>query len=189
MEVPLPIVIRRGYSAPEAPSGKIVPLDLASLSAAGGPSGSTAPPAVIAKTLRRLVGVVSKTAALVLGSAEESWHGRFQHAADGTPLMETVPLANGPSGGGAASGSQTTKLVQSRKQSPAYDPSKPYVPRSQRPEWHVVGLTGRVKVLKAYSQFIAAQQELLGDTFCTVGWVLIGADPDAPDLYDLWLVR
>jgi hypothetical protein len=35
-----------------------------------------------------------------------------------------------------------------RKLSPEYDPSLTYIPRSQRPEWNVVGLLGQIKVLK-----------------------------------------
>ncbi len=37
---------------------------------------------------------------------------------------------------------------QRRKLNPAYDPSQPYVPRAERPEWDMVGLMGKLRLRK-----------------------------------------
>jgi hypothetical protein len=54
----------------------------------------------------------------------------------------------------------------------AYVPTLPYVPRSQRPEWKLIGLLGKVQVLPT---------SVKGSR-----WVFL---KKYNDLYDLWLVR
>ena len=44
-----------------------------------------------------------------------------------------------------------TREIQHRKLSPKFDPTKKYVPRSQRPEWNLVALMGPVELLKGKS--------------------------------------
>lgn len=41
-----------------------------------------------------------------------------------------------------------TEQFTRRKISPLYDPSRPYIPRSARPEWQIVGLLGVVRIVK-----------------------------------------
>jgi hypothetical protein len=147
--------------------------------------------------LANLVGVVSKTAGVLLHSAEEEWHGRFERAADGSHMLHEYDV---PSSSSSSSSSSTVSQEQQqkkmvlRKQSAAYDPSRPYVPRSQRPEWHVVGLTGRVKVLKQHSEWMQ-QQRARPEVVAAAGpcswlhWKRLGPDRAAPNVYDLWFVR
>jgi hypothetical protein len=67
------------------------------------------------------------TAAGVIGnSAELGWQGRFLRDAFGAPRLTE-------DGGYVLN--------------PAYDPSRPYIPRSLRPEWVLVGLVGQVPLL------------------------------------------
>jgi hypothetical protein len=39
-------------------------------------------------------------------------------------------------------------VQKKRKLNPAYDPSVPYIPRAERPEWNVIGLVGQVLIRK-----------------------------------------
>ncbi len=67
------------------------------------------------------------TAAGVIGnSAELGWQGRFLRDAFGAPRLTE-------DGGYVLN--------------PAYDPSRPYIPRSLRPEWVLVGLVGQIPLL------------------------------------------
>jgi hypothetical protein len=65
------------------------------------------------------IGVVSDNPAVLCGTYDEFWHGKYLRDDDG-------------------------KWVTS----PDYDPTKTYVPRSQRPEWHPIGIVGLVLVLE-----------------------------------------
>jgi hypothetical protein len=58
------------------------------------------------------------------------------------------------------------------KLSPAYDPTKTYVPRSARPEWNPIGLVGVVRILKGQPT--------------APNWVQL--DP-IDDQYDYWLIK
>jgi hypothetical protein len=40
------------------------------------------------------------------------------------------------------------KVISSMIINPEYDPALTYIPRSERPEWNVVGLLGKLKILK-----------------------------------------
>ncbi|MDM5323960.1 peptidase G2 autoproteolytic cleavage domain-containing protein [Bacillus subtilis] len=80
----------------------------------------------------KILGVVSKTAGLVLGGAAFDWKNRYlrdefggiiyREVYDGE-LVITVPAEN-----------------------PDYDPSVEYKPREDRDEWHIIGLIGQVFV-------------------------------------------
>lgn len=60
-----------------------------------------------------------------------------------------------------------------RKVSEKYDPSLKYIPRSEREEWHVVGLLGTVKILK--------------DQPVSPSWIFIKDDSESG--YNLWLIK
>jgi hypothetical protein len=103
---------------------------------------------------------------VVGNSAEEEWHGRWLRALDGSYLTHDVVLE-------VPSDPPTEPLiVRSRVLNPDYDPTVPYIPRSDRPEWYLVGLMGRVL--------------LLPDQPTGARWKRLRKHND---LYDEWLVR
>lgn len=65
-----------------------------------------------------------------------------------------------------------TQTVNKRVINPDFDPTKQYIPRSQRPGWNIVGLMGVVKVIKT--------------TIKSPQWVRIG---DCDDVYDYYLIK
>lgn len=90
----------------------------------------------------------------VIGNAcEEEWQGRYLRAEDGTYIMESVPLEDPPDPPAEEDpvppepSTPRTLYVTRPKPNPAYDPTQVYIPRSQRPEWFLVGLMGRVLIL------------------------------------------
>ncbi|WP_313955744.1 peptidase G2 autoproteolytic cleavage domain-containing protein, partial [Bacillus pumilus] len=73
-----------------------------------------------------LLGVVSNTAAVVLGEASFDWQGRYLRDRFGALINQKgLPIEN-----------------------PNYDPEKSnvYQSRAERKEWHVIGLVGQVMV-------------------------------------------
>ena len=96
-------------------------------------------------------GVVTLSASFIANSAEEHWQDMFLRDNRGRIILETYteevdhpdPTPENPK--------NTKKVLQPGKRqklNPAYDPNKPYIPRSERKEWHPIGLTGKVKILK-----------------------------------------
>ena len=106
----------------------------------------------------------------VIGNAcEDEWQGKYLRGEDGSYIMELVPLEvpaapaapdkpvvdTAPPDAPVAPDEPTSRdlpvssgLTTLRpKLNPAYDPSDTYVPRSQRPEWFLIGLLGRVLLL------------------------------------------
>jgi Peptidase_G2, IMC autoproteolytic cleavage domain len=68
------------------------------------------------------------------------------------PKTKTVPLFNEQ---GEQVGEHTVPVTEKvpvidrqRKLNPAYDPSRTYIGRPQRPEWNLVGLVGLVRLLR-----------------------------------------
>ena len=85
-----------------------------------------------------IAGVVSATAVVTAGDTPFAWQGRYLSDEWGRPLYDEVP---DPDHGGEGE----APLIRVRRENPAYDPSRPQVPRSQRPdEWTRVGLLGQV---------------------------------------------
>ena len=83
-----------------------------------------------------IVGVVSATAVMTAGDTPFAWQGRYLSDEWGRPLYDEVPDPDHGREGDAP-------LIRMRRENPAYDPSRPQVPRSQRPdEWTRVGLAG-----------------------------------------------
>jgi hypothetical protein len=75
-----------------------------------------------------ILGVVSAAPCVVGGAQGCGWQGMYQRDAWGAVLYEWVD------------GQQRPVL------NPAYDPSQPYEPRTQRPEWAAVGMMGKLIV-------------------------------------------
>ncbi len=71
------------------------------------------------------IGVVSAAPAVIGDGDMDEWKQRWLRDDFGAPLL-------GPDG--------------ARRENPAYDPSRPYQPRSQRPEWGLVGLLGKLRL-------------------------------------------
>lgn len=82
------------------------------------------------------IGVVSNSAGFVCGGGDEYWQGKYERDEHGNIVLEDIPI-----------GEDKPTLRKALKLSPNFDPSKAYIPRSQRPEWHTVGMLGFVEVL------------------------------------------
>jgi hypothetical protein len=92
--------------------------------------------------LEDIVGVVRprKTRDCLIGNAaEHNWAGMYLKDDYGDPVYEqwTDP----------SDGTEYTIL----KVNPTYDPARPYVPRSERPEWNLIGLVGQIPVTAGQS--------------------------------------
>lgn len=84
-----------------------------------------------------ILGVVSGNPAVVGNSYEDEWCGKFETDIYGTPVFVEVE--------DDYSGYKAKRTI--RKVSDSYDPNKPYVPRSQRPEYDYVGSHGKLVVV------------------------------------------
>ncbi|KPD10791.1 DUF2793 domain-containing protein [Phaeobacter sp. 11ANDIMAR09] len=71
------------------------------------------------------VGVISAAPALIGDDDLGGWKGRWQRDDFGALLLDEAGQ---------------------RQERPAYDPSRPYQPRSRRPEWALVGMLGKLRL-------------------------------------------
>ena len=113
----------------------------------------------------KVLGVIrpkNENCCVVIGnSAEEYWQGKFEKDEYGQFIMESVDYyrwtdekgqSHGyysnqvPNGVVVPQNKEVTQGIQMKKLNPAYDASLTYVPRSKRPEWHIVGMLGQVPV-------------------------------------------
>jgi hypothetical protein len=106
--------------------------------------------------------------AVIGNAAEDQWSKRYLSGPFGEPLFY---------GREEKVRDPKTKrfrkvLVPTRCENPAYDPNTPYVARSKRPEWNLIGLKGQIEA----SAGIAPHPS----------WIKIRA---LSDTVDLWLVR
>ncbi|MEH7651790.1 peptidase G2 autoproteolytic cleavage domain-containing protein [Bacillus safensis] len=88
-----------------------------------------------------LLGVVSSTAGIVLGEASFGWQGRYLRDRFGGLITQKTSVVHTDE-----EGEEFVEIVDLPVENPNYDESNQYVPRSDRPEWHVVGLVGQVSV-------------------------------------------
>lgn len=100
-----------------------------------------------------ILGIVSGNPSAVGDVYDDQWAGMFVLDVYGRPVYEwkdlpavtrEVPDENGEM--------KTIEIAPARrgwvqKLNPDYDPSQPYIPRSERPEWAAVGLLGKLVVL------------------------------------------
>ena len=89
-----------------------------------------------------LLGVVSETAGTVLGESTFYWQGKYLRNEFGGLIYEDVTISEINDG----TGLETLRTISLPKENPNYRESEDYIPRSERPEWHVVGLVGQVFV-------------------------------------------
>ncbi|MBU8637705.1 peptidase G2 [Bacillus pumilus] len=90
-----------------------------------------------------LLGVVSNTAAVVLGESSFDWQGRYLRDRFGALINQKVEVAHYDE-----EGNESFEVLDLPMENPAYDPnrSKSYQSRAERKEWHVIGLVGQVMV-------------------------------------------
>ncbi|MCY8386563.1 peptidase G2 [Bacillus inaquosorum] len=103
----------------------------------------------------KILGVVSKTAGLVLGGAAFYWNDRYLHDEFGGLIYHEI----------VEDGRTVTVPVEN----PDYDPTVEYTPREERDEWHVVGLIGQVYV--RIDETVA-----VGDSVTAVGGIATKAE-------------
>lgn len=114
-----------------------------------------------------VIGVVSGISSVVGNAHEDAWNGMYMRDVYGRPLTEEIDVLEetGEYEGGDEEhlGEPVMKPVKHTvlKVNPEYDSSKPYVPRSKRKEWGIVGLLGQL-VVNDDGTCVAGQR-------CTVG--------------------
>lgn len=105
-----------------------------------------------------IMGVIRpKGASVVIGNAAwNRWHGKYLRDDYGAPVMEEYTVYRWWDGDDwteseiaedAPEGAEAV-VQQRRALNPAYDPDAPYTPRSERPEWCVVGMMGQIAITK-----------------------------------------
>jgi hypothetical protein len=94
---------------------------------------------------QEIIGVTRPAGApgVIGNAAEYTWAGLYVSDAFGQPILEEAHLEETDPETGAV----TLVPVLTPKRNSAYDPARPYIPRSQRPEWVLVGLLGQVPML------------------------------------------
>ena len=134
-------------SGEEIPYGTVVQLNGAKIEVCTDPSNA--------------IGVISPRPA-ILGDSEEdcgvSWKNKFLKDIWGNYIMEdiTVQIQVPEEYTEIVDEIEITrtrliddeKVISSMIINPEYDPALTYIPRSERPEWNVVGLLGKLKILK-----------------------------------------
>ncbi|OBS85368.1 peptidase G2 autoproteolytic cleavage domain-containing protein [Bacillus pumilus] len=90
-----------------------------------------------------LLGVVSNTAAVVLGESTFEWQGKYLRDRFGALINQKVEVAHYDE-----EGNESFEVLDLPMENPAYDSdkSKAYQSRAERKEWHVIGLVGQVMV-------------------------------------------
>ena len=89
-----------------------------------------------------MLGVISETAGSVLGESSFYWQGKYLRNDFGGLIYEEVVITEV----NADTGLKTDRVALLPKENPNYKDTDDYLPRSERPEWNVVGLVGQVYV-------------------------------------------
>lgn len=98
----------------------------------------------IANTSSYILGIVSATPAVIGNGAELEWNKKYLTDEWGRPIYETVVIpAKYDESGKEIEPEHAEKRL---KLNPDYDESIKYIPRSERPEWTVVGMLGMLRV-------------------------------------------
>lgn len=146
-----------------------------------------------------IIGVVSAQPSVVGDAAWNKWSGKYLTDDFGSYLMEdyeawswtetvneTDPVtgtetskdvqhscaADAVPEGVVVPDDKTVVVQQRRKLNPQFDPTMPYTPREERPEWSAIGLMGKLRILKG---------QPTGDR-----WIKMR---DVSDAVEEWLVR
>lgn len=106
--------------------------------------GGKVRPATEADDPRDIIGITRPAGApgVIGNAAEDHWAGLFLKDAFGQPILEETLLTEIDPETEAV----TVVPALTPKRNPAYDPTRPYIPRSQRPDWALVGLLGQVPI-------------------------------------------
>ena len=101
----------------------------------------------IATSGDKIIGVVSGNASVVGNAFEDTWSGIYLHDVYGRPIKEEIEeeRVTGVDEDGNEIKETVKRTVQ--KVNPDYDPNQTYIPRSQRPEWDIIGLLGQLIVI------------------------------------------
>lgn len=106
-----------------------------------------------------ILGIVSAAPSVVGDVYDDQWAGMFLTDVFGRPIYEDVDLPAELGPGGEVILPERTERRQ--KLNPAYDHTKKYLPRTQRPEWDAVGLLGKLVAVD--------DGTCVPDGWCTVG--------------------
>jgi hypothetical protein len=93
---------------------------------------------------QRYLGVISKTAGIILGGAGFCWQRRFLQDEFGGLITQTIPDPNWEPKEGQTEEDRPLIIVE--VENPDYDPEREYQDRQSRPEWHIVGLLGQIHI-------------------------------------------
>ncbi|MDE7010769.1 MAG: hypothetical protein K2O93_06115 [Oscillospiraceae bacterium] len=106
-----------------------------------------------------ILGIVSGSPSVVGDVYDDQWAGMFLTDIFGRPIYEDVdlPAELGPDGEEIL----PARTERRQKLNPAYDHTKKYLPRTQRPEWDAVGLLGKLVAVD--------DGTCVPDGWCTVG--------------------
>ena len=101
----------------------------------------------IATSGDKIIGVVSGNASVVGNAFEDTWSGIYLHDVYGRPIKEEIEEERVV--GVDDEGNEIKETVKRTvlKGNPDYDPNQTYIPRSQRPEWDIIGLLGQLIVI------------------------------------------
>ncbi|KYD05271.1 peptidase G2 autoproteolytic cleavage domain-containing protein [Bacillus atrophaeus] len=89
----------------------------------------------------KVLGVISETAGVVLGESLFNWQGKYLRNEFGGLIYEDVDVTFINS-----EGAQVTETRRLPKENPEFNSDEEYVPRSERPEWNIVGMFGQIYV-------------------------------------------
>lgn len=106
-----------------------------------------------------ILGIVSAAPSVVGDVYDDQWAGMFLTDIFGRPIYEDVDLPAELGPGGEVILPERTERRQ--KLNPAYDHTKKYLLRTQRPEWDAVGLLGKLVAVD--------DGTCVPDGWCTVG--------------------
>lgn len=107
---------------------------------------------LIANSGDYILGAISGTATVIGNGYEDQWSEMEMHDVWGRPIWEEYDVPNRYDNIVKEDGSIEKVLIQEMhtdkriKINPDYDQSKPYIPRSKRQEWDVVGMMGVLTV-------------------------------------------
>ena len=101
----------------------------------------------IAKTteVNKVLGVVSGNPSFAGDVYDDDWQGKFLTDVFGRPLWEEIEVPEEVDEEGNVIVEAHTEMAF--KPNPDYDPTKEYIPRSQRPEWDYIGMLGKLVVI------------------------------------------
>lgn len=101
----------------------------------------------IATSGDKIIGVVSGNASVVGNAFEDTWSGIYLHDVYGRPIKEEIEEERVV--GVDDEGNEIKETVKRTvlNVNPDYDPNQTYIPRSQRPEWDIIGLLGQLIVI------------------------------------------